>query len=92
MRDGCAPKNSKQHLLPVLEAILHQFPFLILGFHADNGSEYLNPMVPQEGITGAQRIFRDFFDGRANNVFNGRNPFGPRDPYGLFRGAHPGRG
>jgi cytochrome c peroxidase len=25
--------------------------------------------------------FRDFFDGRANNVFNGRNPFGPRDPF-----------
>jgi cytochrome c peroxidase len=24
--------------------------------------------------------FRSFFDGRANNVFNGRNPFGPRDP------------
>jgi cytochrome c peroxidase len=23
--------------------------------------------------------FRSFFDGRANNVFNGRNPFGPRD-------------
>jgi cytochrome c peroxidase len=24
--------------------------------------------------------FRNFYDGRANNVFNGRNPFGPRDP------------
>jgi len=24
--------------------------------------------------------FRSFFDGRANNIFNGRNPFGPRDP------------
>jgi cytochrome c peroxidase len=24
--------------------------------------------------------FRSFFDGRANNNFNGRNPFGPRDP------------
>jgi len=24
--------------------------------------------------------FRNFWDGRANNVFNGRNPFGPRDP------------
>ena len=23
--------------------------------------------------------FRNFWDGRANNVFNGRNPFGPRD-------------
>jgi cytochrome c peroxidase len=24
--------------------------------------------------------FRNFWDGRANNIFNGRNPFGPRDP------------
>src|SRR5262249_16843898 len=24
--------------------------------------------------------FRNFWDGRANNVFNGRNPFGRRDP------------
>src|SRR5450432_1726271 len=24
--------------------------------------------------------FHNFWDGRANNVFNGRNPFGPRDP------------
>jgi cytochrome c peroxidase len=23
--------------------------------------------------------FRNFWDGRANNIFNGRNPFGPRD-------------
>jgi len=26
----------------VLEAMLHQFPFRILGFHTDNGSEYIN--------------------------------------------------
>ena len=44
---GCAAKISEQYLLPVLEAILHQFPFLILGFHADNGSEYVNHMVAQ---------------------------------------------
>ncbi|MBZ5726424.1 MAG: cytochrome-c peroxidase [Acidobacteriia bacterium] len=24
--------------------------------------------------------YRNFWDGRANNIFNGRNPFGPRDP------------
>ena len=29
----------------MLEAILHQFPFPILGFHADNGSEFINHMV-----------------------------------------------
>jgi transposase InsO family protein len=42
---GCAPKISEQYLLPVLEAMLHQFPFLILGFHADNGSEFVNHTV-----------------------------------------------
>jgi len=44
---GCTPRISEQHLLPVLEAMLHQFPFVILGFHADNGSEFVNHMVAQ---------------------------------------------
>lgn len=35
-------KLSEAHLLPVLAALLAAFPFLLLGFHADNGSEYLN--------------------------------------------------
>src|SRR6266436_2547921 len=30
-----------------LEAMLHQFPFRILGFHADNGSEFINHTVAQ---------------------------------------------
>jgi transposase InsO family protein len=42
---GCVRKISEQHLIPVLEAMLHQFPFRILGFHADNGSEYINHKV-----------------------------------------------
>ena len=42
---GCASKISESFLLPVLEAILHQFPFRILGFHADNGSEFINHRV-----------------------------------------------
>jgi transposase InsO family protein len=42
---GCAAKISERHLIPVLKAILHQFPFRILGFHADNGSEYINHKV-----------------------------------------------
>jgi len=33
------------HLLPVIEHMLEQFPFEILGFHADNGSEYINHRV-----------------------------------------------
>jgi transposase InsO family protein len=42
---GCTSKISEQFLLPVLEAILHQFPFRILGFHSDNGSEFVNHKV-----------------------------------------------
>lgn len=42
---GCAEKISEAFLMPVLEAILHQFPFVILGFHSDNGSEYINHRV-----------------------------------------------
>ena len=44
---GCASKISERYLMPVLEAILHQFPFVIAGFHADNGSEYINHTVAQ---------------------------------------------
>ncbi len=36
---------SEAHLLPVIEQMLEQFPFEILGFHADNGSEYVNHAV-----------------------------------------------
>ena len=36
---------SEVHLLSVIEEMLGQFPFEILGFHADNGSEYVNHKV-----------------------------------------------
>lgn len=36
---------SEAHLLSVIEEMLGQFPFEILGFHADNGSEYVNHKV-----------------------------------------------
>ena len=42
---GCTETISERHLIPVLEAMLHQFPFRILGFHCDNGSEFLNHTV-----------------------------------------------
>ena len=41
----CVEKISEQYLVPVLEAALLQFPFFILNFHADNGSEYINKYV-----------------------------------------------
>src|SRR6202451_1274041 len=36
---------SEAWLQPVLIAMLEQFPFRILGFHSDNGSEFLNATV-----------------------------------------------
>ncbi len=39
---GCTPRINAENLKPVLEAMLHQFPFPILGFHVDNGSEWIN--------------------------------------------------
>ncbi len=38
-------KISERYLLPVLEELLETFPFVPLGFHADNGSEFINKRV-----------------------------------------------
>lgn len=38
-------KISEAYLLPVIATLLAGFPFQILGFHADNGSEYINHKV-----------------------------------------------
>jgi len=38
---------SEQFMLPALQSLLRQFPFLIKGFHADNGSEYINRKVAE---------------------------------------------
>ena len=42
---GCVETICERHLLPVLEAMLHQIPFVIRGFHCDNGSEFINYQV-----------------------------------------------
>ena len=39
---AATPQISELWLLPVLEALLGQFPFAIRGFHSDNGSEFIN--------------------------------------------------
>lgn len=38
---------SEAYLLPVLEMLLKALPFVIQGFHADNGSEYINKRVAE---------------------------------------------
>ena len=42
---AATPQISELWLLPVLEAMLGQFPFVIRGFHSDNGSEFINYSV-----------------------------------------------
>lgn len=42
---ACVPDISELFLEPVLEACLALFPFRVLGFHSDNGSEYINKVV-----------------------------------------------
>lgn len=44
---GCVSRITEHYMLPVLEALLHQFPFQILGFHTDNGSEFINHRVAE---------------------------------------------
>jgi len=38
-------KISEAYLVSVLESMLLQFPFVIRGFHSDNGSEFVNQIV-----------------------------------------------
>ena len=42
---GSVERISERFLLPVLAALIAAFPFLVTGFHADNGSEYINHRV-----------------------------------------------
>ena len=42
---GATSFISEVWLMPVLEAMLEQFPFTIRGFHSDNGSEFINGAV-----------------------------------------------
>jgi transposase InsO family protein len=61
---GCVGRINEHYLLPVLEAILHQFPFQILGFHSDNGSEYINHEVAKLLKT----LLIEFTKSRANRT------------------------
>lgn len=42
---GCVETICDRDLVPLLESLIQQFPFRILGFHSDNGSEYINRQV-----------------------------------------------
>ena len=61
---GCVERISDPFVLPVLEAILHQFPFRIIGFHSDNGSEYVNHEVAKL----LKNLLIEFTKSRANRT------------------------
>ena len=42
---AAAEKISEKFMIPVLELAINQFLFVVLNFHADNGSEYINYQV-----------------------------------------------
>ena len=44
---GVVAHLSELFVLPLLRALLAFFPFVIRGFHADNGSEYINRLVAE---------------------------------------------
>ena len=44
---GATPRISELYLVPLLQGMLRQFPFRILGFHTDNGSEFINRTVAE---------------------------------------------
>jgi transposase InsO family protein len=88
---GCASKISEAFLIPVLEAILHQFPFVILGLHADNGSEYINYTVAKL----LEKMLAEFTKSRANRsqdnaLVEGKNGAVVRKliGYGYIGGEH----
>ena len=71
---GCAEKISELYLLPVLEAVLAEFPFPIRGFHADNGSEYIHHRVAEM----LRKLHAEFTKSRAcrsqdNALVEGKN-------------------
>jgi hypothetical protein len=88
---GCAEKISEWYLLPVLEAVLAQFPFAIRGFHADNGSEYINHRVAEM----LRKLHAEFTKSRAcrsqdNALVEGKNGAVIRKlvGYGHIAGQH----
>ena len=42
---GCVSQITDEYMEPLLERLLEEFPFVVINFHSDNGSEYINRMV-----------------------------------------------
>lgn len=44
---GSVARISEYYLAPLLEDLLEQFPFVVKGFHSDNGGEFINRVVAE---------------------------------------------
>lgn len=44
---GCVERISEEYLFPLLKDLLARFPFVIVNFHSDNGSEHINKAVAE---------------------------------------------
>lgn len=42
---GAVERISEKYMKKILKQLLEQFPFVVIEFHADNGSEYINKIV-----------------------------------------------
>ena len=44
---GCVEQITEEFMRPLLEKLIKQFPFEIINFHSDNGSEYINYSIAE---------------------------------------------
>ena len=78
-------KISERYLIPILEQMLDSFPFVIKGFHADNGSEYINRNVAKL----LQKLLVEFTKSRSrqtndNALAEGKNAAIVRKQFGYL--------
>src|ERR1035441_4482405 len=71
---GCVETISENHLVAVLESMLHQFPFRILRLHSNTGSEFINQKVAEM----LKKLLEEFTKSRAyrttdNALVEGKN-------------------
>jgi transposase InsO family protein len=99
---AAVPRISEAYLEPVLAAVLAQFPFVIHGFHSDNGSEFINQTVARllnklmiEQTKSRPRHCNDNGLAETKNGAIIRKPMGwghiqaaPADPIQQFYNAH----
>jgi transposase InsO family protein len=80
---ACVERISEAYLIPALSAFLAAFPFVIRGFHSDNGSEYVNYQV----ATLLNKLLIEFTKSRSrhtndNALVEGKNAASVRKHFG----------